>query len=245
MSKFVRRSIMGGVLIVFAVSCFILGSLKLGKVYVKYQNLKIANTVIQQNNDSLRTANGQLLRAWLNTISKGEKYDWVFFGNSITRNSDFRTFYRDKKILNYGLGGDDLMGMSRRTKLLGQITFDKLFVMSGINSVGKLPDDEFVIAYNALLDSILVYVEPDKIIVQSMLPISTTIEKDGFNNRRIESLNGKIREICNSRNIKFLDLYSLYALNGSLPVDWTMDSDGLHIIDSKYDKWAEAIKDVK
>lgn len=198
--------------------------------------------MLQQYSDSLHSANSQLLRAWTNTISKaGENYDMVFYGNSITRNSDFGKCFKSKKILNLGLGGDDLKGMTRRANMLGRVSSEKVFLMAGINSVGKMSDDKFVEAYNILLDSILVYVEKDHLVVQNMLPISAPIETESFNNERIMALNDSIRAICARKNLCYIDLYRLYAVDGSMPIEKTIGGDGLHIKENGYSLWAKAI----
>ncbi len=230
------------ILFALAIALIVLAGLKLGKVYVKYNRLKVENGVLQAHSDSLYGANAQLLRAWTNTVSKtGVEYNWVFYGNSITRNSDFGKYFEDKKILNLGLGADDLKGMARRANMLGRVSCEKVFLMAGINSVQKLSDNDFVEAYIVLLDSVLTYVEKDDLIVQNMLPISASIENDCFSNKRIETLNEKIRVLCAERNIRYLDLYHLYVEDGVLPVEKTMGGDGLHIKAEEYALWADAI----
>ncbi len=243
------RIIMGGgkiVLFALVIVLIVLAGIKLGKVYVKYNRLKVENGVLQAHLDSLHGANAQLLRAWTNTILKAdEKYDMCFYGNSITRNSDFGKYFESKKILNLGLGGDDLKGMARRANMLGRVSCKKVFLMAGINSVGKMSDNEFVEAYNILLDSILGYVAKDHLVVQNMLPISMSIETESFNNKRIETLNEKIRVLCKERNIRYLDLYHMYVVDGALLVEKTMGGDGLHIKANEYALWAKAIKETE
>lgn len=209
---------------------------------IKDKELRLELSDLSYKVDSLRIANGQLEDAWDNTIVKMDgEYDYVFYGNSITRNSDFRQFFQEKRILNLGLGGDDLDGMADRAKILGTIKFEKVFVMAGINSVERLTDHEFKESYEQLLDSLLRYVKKEQVVIQNMLPISKSIESKNLNNEKIGILNEVIKEICYRRNIEYLDLYHLYLHEGGLPLEWTRESDGLHIIDEQYAIWAEAI----
>lgn len=211
---------------------------------MKEENLRMEITDLSHKTDSLRIANGQLQEAWDNTIIKmNGEYDYVFYGNSITRNSDFRQFFPEKRILNLGLGGDDLDGMANRVRILGTIKFEKVFVMAGINSVERLSTQEFMESYEHMLDSLLRYVRKEQIVIENMLPISKSIENENFNNEKIGILNKDIKSICCRRNIEYVDLYHLFHQDGSLPLEWTREQDGLHIIKEQYAIWAEAIKE--
>ena len=113
--------------------------------------------------------------------------------------------------------------------------------MAGINSVKRLSTQEFIESYEHMLDSLLRYVRKEQIVIESMLPISKSIENENFNNRKIGILNKNIKSICCRRNIEYVDLYHLYLQEGSLPLEWTREQDGLHIIDEQYAIWAETI----
>lgn len=225
-------------IVVCAVTQYVL----LSRIQKKEENLRMELTDLSHKTDSLRIANGQLKEAWDNTIIKIDgEYDYVFLGNSITRNSNFQQLFPNKRILNLGLGGDDLYGIANRAKILGKIRFQKVFVMAGINSVERLSKQEFKESYELLLDSLLRNAKKEQIVIENMLPISKSIENVNFNNEKIGILNEDIKSICFRRDIEYVDLYHLYLQEGELPLEWTRESDGLHIIDEQYAIWAEAI----
>lgn len=56
---------------------------------------------------------------WTNTIEKlHTDFDIAFFGNSITRGSDFQLDFTDKKIINLGYPGDNILGMIKRVPMI-------------------------------------------------------------------------------------------------------------------------------
>ena len=92
---------------------------------------------------------------WNNTLYKLDyDADVVFFGDSITHDSDFREFFPEKKIVNCGYPGDDLEGMIERVYPLAKLTPETVFVLGGINGLTDKNVDESIAVYSRLIDTL-------------------------------------------------------------------------------------------
>ena len=181
------------------------------------------------------------VRAWINCLDKLNLHaDIAFYGNSITRNSNFHEYFTDKIIVNLGYGSEDIDGLRNRMGLLRTAHPDKVFLMAGINGLKDYSDDEFLVSYAALVDSVSTVVPYDHIYVQSILPISVGKEKKCGSNDLIISRNNAIRTICKSKGCTYIDVHHLFYANGHLADGYAQD--GLHLEQSHYREWAELIK---
>ena len=73
----------------------------------------------------------------------------IFLGNSITEMGDWKTVLNDSTVINRGIGGDITYGVLKRLKDITDRNPSKVFILLGINDIGKdIPD--VVIADNYL-----------------------------------------------------------------------------------------------
>lgn len=180
------------------------------------------------------------VNGWTNTLEKlGYDSDIVFFGNSITYGSSFHENFSDRKIVNLGYPGDNLSGLLARIPQVRCLKPEKVFVMAGINDIFSRDDNKFKTQYAMLIDSLMTIVPPKGIYVQSMLPVNHELKSE-IDNDDIVRRNGFIREIACARECTYIDLFSLYSIDGDLPAELTRD--GLHLKDKAYAKWAEEIR---
>lgn len=167
--------------------------------------------------------------------------DIVFFGDSITRQGRFADYFTDKKICNLGLDGDSISGMIQRVHMVEKVSPEKIFIMGGINDLKTNNISALLSSYSELLDEIRELNPNAKLYVQSLLPISAEIEGTWYNrrcnNRTILEFNENLKNICEQRGLTYIDLFSVYELDGFL--DSSLTVDGLHI--TAYEKWADAI----
>lgn len=182
------------------------------------------------------------LYAWDDCLKKMD-YDAeiVFFGDSITRESDFRTFFPDKTIVNLGLVGDTLTGMLNRVSMISSVFPEKIFLLGGIN---ELKDDNFdacVANYEMLVDKIQAAVPDAALYIQSVLPISSLREYTICHNTTIQQFNLSIQKLAKEKNCQYINLFDLFYSNGELSSDYS--NDGLHINDEAYRLWAGIIEE--
>lgn len=215
----------------------------IGYFKTNYINLKLQKIGLVEFDEKLR-GDYWCIQGWTNTLEKlNIDVDVVFFGNSITRGSNFDKYFKDVSICNLGYPGDDTYGMTLRVKQIKAVNPEKVFVMAGINGLAHQSKEIFTIRYVALVDSIKETVPNAHIFIQSILPVNTQMDM-GKNfkgkEQRIQEYNEIVKSIAKEKECTYIDLYSLYAVDGILPKQLTKD--GIHLKPEAYERWANAIR---
>ena len=183
------------------------------------------------------------LEGWANTLSlQATNNDVVFYGNSITFESNFRKFFPEMKICNLGCNRDNLDDLIHRSFIIKNVHPHKIFVLGGINSIINISLDDFDVKYNALVDTIMKQNPSAQLYLQSLLPVNIEMEIGSrYQNcqDKIKDANILIRNISQSKGCCYVDLYSAYQVNDSMPRKYTRD--GLHLYPEAYEIWARAI----
>lgn len=179
---------------------------------------------------------------WTNSIKNlHTEFDIAFFGNSITRGSDFQMAFPDKTIINLGYSGDNILGMIRRVPMIQASNAKKVFIMAGTNDLVHINLDEYKTRYSNLLESIQNSIPDIQIYIESVLPSNHELAKKSADNSKIRKANDIAKLLAEQHNCQFIDLYSIYANeNDELPKEMTPD--GVHLYSQYYEKWAEEIK---
>ena len=178
---------------------------------------------------------------WTNTLAKlNYDADVVFLGDSITRGSDFREYFPDKRIVNLGYAGDTISGMTERANMVGTVDPELVFVMGGVNELNDKNVDDCVKKYAQLLDKLRDVVPNADIYAQSVLPVFGEREKS-CHNATIKDFNEKIEQLAYERKMGYVDLYVLYVKDGIMNSE--LSPDGVHIIPEAYGRWADAISE--
>ena len=182
------------------------------------------------------------IRGWTNTIKKLHlDADVVFFGNSITCGSSFEKYFPNVSICNLGYPGDNTDGMLLRVDQIKAVNPEKVFVMAGINGLHIQTEKVFTEKYATMVDSIKQAVPNAKIYLQSILPVNPSMKAGKeFNKEKIAKCNDIVRKIAEQKSCIYVDLYSLYAVDGIMPKELTKD--GVHLYPKAYDRWANKIK---
>lgn len=178
---------------------------------------------------------------WTNTIVKlHTDFDVAFFGNSITRGSDFQSFFTDKKIINLGYTGDNILGMIKRVPMLQGAHPKKVFIMAGTNDLVHIDLETYKQRYSDLIAAIKDSLPQAQIYIQSVLPTNHEMT-DYAPNEKVIKANAIVKTLAESQGCKYIDLYPLYVgKDGELPKEMTRD--GVHLYPQSYKKWAEKIK---
>lgn len=180
---------------------------------------------------------------WTNTIEKlHTEFDIAFFGNSITRGSDFQLAFPDKKIINLGYSGDNISGMQKRISMIQKSKAKKVFIMAGTNDLAHMDIDEYKERYIELISAIQDSIPGIDIVIESVLPTNTKAGGGKYApNSKVQKANKVAEGIAKKFNCRYIDLYSLYVdENNELPRELTKD--GVHLYPNCYDRWAEKIK---
>lgn len=183
------------------------------------------------------------LEGWKNTLEKlNIDVDVVFYGNSITFESNFQNDFTQLKICNLGCNRDDLDDMIHRSFLINSVHPHKIFVLGGINGFVDIPLKEFQKKYRVLIDTIKYQNPHAKLYIQSLLPVNTDMEIGSRYldcHDKIKKANAILRDISLEKECVFIDLYSAYQIHDSLPQEYTRD--GLHLTPHAYTIWNQCI----
>lgn len=184
-----------------------------------------------------------LIESWANSLSKMDvNADVVFYGNSITYESDFQKYFPDIVICNMGCKGDDLDDLINRSFLISSVHPKKIFILGGINDFSQISLDTFKEKYHYLVNTIKQRNPNSQIFLQSLLPVNVNLlyGRQYINCiSKIKCGNDIIKEIATTSGLYYIDLYSRYQENDSLPYRFT--NDGLHLKQSAYSVWANCI----
>lgn len=184
------------------------------------------------------------LEGWYNTLSEMNiQADIVFYGNSITYEGDFQSFFSNKCVLNMGCNRDDLDDLINRSFLIRSVHPRKIFVLGGINRLMDINLKEFESKYLTMVDTIIKQNPSASLFVQSILPVNVDME---LGHRYVDSVdkikkaNNIIKKIATKKKCVYVDLYGAYQIHDSLPRKYTRD--GVHLKPDAYYIWAQTIR---
>lgn len=161
-------------------------------------------------------------------------YSVVFLGDSLTEMGDFESVIPDSK--NAGIGGDPIWCVPDVMQYVMKYKPQKLFLMIGINSLRMSSLEESKAQYKELVSLVAQCFPDTEVILESVLPHAQRYES-------IKLFNEYVKQTAEEKGFKYLDLYSLYAVDDRLPQELT--EDGLHLKKEAYSVWYEAIKEIK
>lgn len=164
----------------------------------------------------------------------------VFYGDSITCDGNFDELFPDLRIVNLGVYGDTIDDLLRRVPEVRAENPKKIFLLGGINSLQPDNVEDCLRAYAELLDALRTACPRAELIVQSVLPIGTELDRNGKINEAVRRFNEGIQDLAEQKGITFVNLYAAYEKDGFL--DPTLTRDGVHLNFNAYGPWADIIR---
>lgn len=168
----------------------------------------------------------------------------VMLGNSLTERGAWADILQDSLVLNRGIGGDCVAGMTAR---LGAIVAGKpraIFLMAGVNDLifSKITPEALLGQYERLLDAIRTTSPRTTVFIQSLLPLDEAQNKEYFagKNAHIETFNALLRETARRRGLDYIDIRSRMARDGKMPAEYTVD--GIHLNAAGYAVWSDVLR---
>jgi len=155
----------------------------------------------------------------------------------------------NKTWLNQGISGEKTAGLFKRLNLFDKTTPETIFVMIGINDLISSLSDEIILNNQRQTMAYLRQKHPKaQIVIQSILPHrgedATWEGKEklvAIPNSRIRNLNQQLQTIAAKEDVKYLNLYPLFAdKQGNLRSNLT--TDGLHLNPNGYLVWSSALQ---
>jgi lysophospholipase L1-like esterase len=170
----------------------------------------------------------------------------IFLGNSITEGGNWEELIGLKGILNRGNGGDITYGVLKRLDDITVRKPSKLFILIGINDIGKdIPDAVIADNVSKIIQRVKLQSPVTKIYLQSILPINPGHPKFPQHYDKEDHVvhtNRLLREVAVKTNVTFVNLYPLF-LNNEHRLDQKFTNDGLHLKPEGYRIWVEYLKD--
>jgi lysophospholipase L1-like esterase len=169
----------------------------------------------------------------------------IFLGDSITEMGDWKKVLNDNTIINRGVGGDITRGVFRRLKDITDRNPSKVFILLGINDIGKgIPDVVIADNYLKIIGEIQQKCPLTAIYAQSVLPINPELRHFPRHYHKLDhiiALNKLLAAHAGECNYTYIDIFSLFADgNGLVASQYTYD--GLHLRQPAYAIWADYLK---
>ncbi|MBE6972790.1 MAG: hypothetical protein E7440_02780 [Ruminococcaceae bacterium] len=168
--------------------------------------------------------------------------DAAFVGDS--RMEGFYLYSGIKKGKKLATTGLSVFNLSKKTVLttggvhytlpeaLSLTQYKKIYLGFGVNELGYIDENSFYTAYCQTID-IIRSSQPNAVIyAQTMIPVNeervrATGGAGHLNNDRLRMYNELIRKAAQEKQVPLLDLYSAFAVDGSLPTEASRD--GVHL----------------
>ena len=170
----------------------------------------------------------------------------IFLGNSITEMGQWKELTGMDNVLNRGIGGDVTFGLLQRIDEIIKRQPSKLFILIGINDIGKdIPDAKIADNCRILIERVQKGSPSTEIFLQSILPVNPSVKRfpqhyDKENH--IIHTNSLLRETAEKSNVRFLNLYPLFLDKQQL-LDSALTIDGLHLNAEGYKVWVRFLRE--
>jgi len=174
-----------------------------------------------------------------------EDHDIVFLGNSITERGEWQELIPGKTVANRGIGGDITFGVLARIDNVVALKPGKLFLLIGINDIGRFFPVELIVEnYEKIIKELRNGLPRTTIYVQSVLPLNESVLQYDYlkgHRERILKLNSEIQRLAREHNLVYVDLHEVFANeSGDLRPEYT--SDGIHVNSRAYIDWVAFLK---
>jgi lysophospholipase L1-like esterase len=169
----------------------------------------------------------------------------VFLGNSITEGGQWHELTGNSNIINRGIGGDITFGVLQRVDEVIRHKPSKVFILIGINDIGKdIPDAVIADNCRKIILRLQKGSPETRIYLQSILPLNPDVR--GFpqhydKQSHVVNTNKLLANVARSTTVTFLDLHALF-LDADQNLDEKFTADGLHLNESAYKKWVAFLK---
>ncbi len=158
---------------------------------------------------------------------------------------DWKKLLNDSTVINRGIGGDITYGVLKRIKDITDRNPSKVFILLGINDIGKdIPDPVIANNYLKIVNEIHDKCPRTIIYVQSVLPINPELPHfpQHYNKQEhILALNKLLAAQANDAKYTYIDIFHLFAdAEGRLNSQYTYE--GLHLKPPAYPIWVDYLK---
>lgn len=171
--------------------------------------------------------------------------DFLFLGNSITEMGHWRALTQDSTALNRGIGGDVTAGVLKRLAEVERWHPRKLFLLIGINDLGKgVSVDTVAARYGRILAELRRRLPQTRVYVESVLPVNPGVARfpKAYNvNAEVLRLNPMLKKLARRYRDAWVNIHDAFLdKEGLLISRYTLE--GLHLNPSGYAHWITYLK---
>lgn len=172
------------------------------------------------------------------------KEEIIFLGDSLIEICEWNELFSSPLIKNRGISGDTTYGVLNRLEEVTEAKPRKIFMMLGINDIGKCRSTQSIIDdYEKILNKIKIDSPSTKIYVHSVLPINKEKFITHTKVEEILDLNSALNKLCDKLQVKYINLYPLFVTSDN-KLNPKYTTGGIHLNGDGYLIWKEAIKDL-
>ena len=158
---------------------------------------------------------------------------------------DWKKVLNDTTVLNRGIGGDITYGVLKRLKDITDRQPSKVFILLGINDIGKdIPDAVIADNYLKIVNEIHQKSPQTRVFVESILPLNSTMPnfpQHYDKEEHVLAVNKLLKANAKSGNYTFIDIFHLFVdADGRLKSEYSYE--GLHLKPPAYVIWADYLK---
>jgi lysophospholipase L1-like esterase len=169
----------------------------------------------------------------------------IFLGNSITEMGNWKKATGDTTVINRGIGGDITYGVLKRLKDVTDRHPSKLFILLGINDIGKdIPDAVIADNYLKIVNEVHNKCPETKIYVESILPLNPTMKnfpQHYDKEEHVLSVNKLLQANAAIGKYTYVDIFHLFVdAEGRLKSE--LSYEGLHLKPPAFDIWVAYLK---
>lgn len=173
--------------------------------------------------------------------------DALFIGDSRTVGlrdytdlSEHADFMCETSLTIYKVMEEEFAGMGTVEEALNAKDYGKIYLMVGINELGRGTTEDFMEKYTEVIDT-LHELKPDaKIFIQGIMRVSGKKNSEDaiFNNSNINARNNAIATLADNRQIFYIDVNEVVCdEEGNLTADYTFDQ--IHLLGVYNDLWKQ------
>ena len=181
------------------------------------------------------------------TVDESYFDDALFIGDSRTVGlrdytdlSEHADFYCETSLTIYKVMEEEYKGLGTVEEALANKEYGKIYLMVGINELGRGTTEDFMAKYTEVVDR-LHELEPDaKIFIQGIMRVSG--QKDSsdaiFNNSNINARNNAIATLADNSRFFYIDVNEAVCdEEGNLSAEYTFDQ--IHLLGVYNDLWKQ------
>lgn len=169
----------------------------------------------------------------------------MFVGNSITEGGNWQKLLNDSTVINRGISGDITFGLLKRMNDITKRQPSKLFLLIGINDIGKdIPDPVIADNVRKIIEAIKAHSPSTKVYLQSVFPVNP--DYPGFPQHynkedQVLLLNMLLQNVAKKEKVTFINLFPIF-LDKRQRMDKDFTKDGLHPNEKGYKLWINYLK---